>query len=255
MAPPPTHNSAVSPCFHGCLAFIPRHFPPQSPPLHPLDPPLHSQQQPSPWDCSTVPNLQLPTAVPFRGLASLSGGMYGCGKDCLIFTPFKVPQVSCFTLSLCVPHLTQLPPFGNWTAALVAPPAKGRVSSTNTPVFSPSSFILPNFAWLYIFFSSGQVFLSILSWCSACTSVSEGVFLRYPWREDVLHVHLLLHHLVLCPAAFLHRLCFTSLCLLFLEGNGSIPGFYNHIQYIGQLHLTHHVPEGLFNLLMCMTRE
>ena len=79
----------------------------------------------------------------------------------------------------------------------------------------------------------------------------------YSWcivERDVRHVHLL-HHLVLCPAAFLHRLYFTSLCLLFLEGNGSIPGFYNHIQYIGQLHLTHHVPECLFNLLMCMTRE
>ena len=71
---------------------------------------------------------------------------------------------------------------------------------------------------------------------------------------DVLHGHLL-HHLVLCPTAFLHRLYFTSLCLLFLEGNGSIPGFYNHIQYIGQLPLTHHVLECLFNLLMCMTRE
>ena len=35
----------------------------------------------------------------------------------------------------------------------------------------------------YIFFSIGQVLLSILSWCFACTSVSEGVFLIYPWRE------------------------------------------------------------------------
>ena len=28
---------------------------------------LHSQQQPAPWDCSTIPKLQLPVAVPFRG--------------------------------------------------------------------------------------------------------------------------------------------------------------------------------------------
>ena len=27
-------------------------------------------------------------------------GMYGCGKDCLIFTPFMLPLISCFTLSL-----------------------------------------------------------------------------------------------------------------------------------------------------------
>ena len=44
----------------------------------------------------------------------------------------------------------------------------------------PSSFILPSFAWLCIFFSAGQVLLLTLSWCSACTSVSEGVFLTYP---------------------------------------------------------------------------
>ena len=26
--------------------------------------------------------------------------MYSCGKDCLIFIPFRLPQISCFTLSL-----------------------------------------------------------------------------------------------------------------------------------------------------------
>ena len=72
MAPPSTRDSAVSPCFHGCPAFLHRHFPPRSPPSHPLDPSLHSQQQPSPWDGSTIPNLQLPAAVPSRGPASLS---------------------------------------------------------------------------------------------------------------------------------------------------------------------------------------
>ena len=58
-----------------------------------------------------------------------------------------------------------------------------RSSRTNTPVFPPSSFILPSFAWHYIFFSTGQVLLSALSWCSACTSLSEVVFLIYLWRE------------------------------------------------------------------------
>ena len=46
-----------------------------------------------------------------------------------------------------------------------------------------SSFILPSFAWVYIFFSASQVLLPALSWCSACTSVSEGIFLMYLWRE------------------------------------------------------------------------
>ena len=72
MAPPPTHDSAISPCFHGCLAFLHRHFPPQSPSSHPLDPSHPSQQEPLPWDCSTIPKFQLPATVPSRGLVSLS---------------------------------------------------------------------------------------------------------------------------------------------------------------------------------------
>ena len=63
MAPPPMRDSAESPCFHGCWAFLHRHLPAQSPSSHPLDLSLHSQQQPSPWDCSTVPKLQLPAAT------------------------------------------------------------------------------------------------------------------------------------------------------------------------------------------------
>ena len=82
-----------------------------------------------------------------------------------------------------VPLIRQLP----WwcvdqTPALVPPPAEGR-SSPNTPVFPCNSFILPSFVWVYIFFSAGQVLLSTLIWCSACTSVSEGVFLIHHWRE------------------------------------------------------------------------
>ena len=71
MAPPPTHDSAVSPCFYGCLAFLHKHSPPQSLPSHPLDPSLCSQQQPLTWDCSTI-TKQLPASGPSRGPASLS---------------------------------------------------------------------------------------------------------------------------------------------------------------------------------------
>ena len=73
MAPSPTCDSAVLPCFHGFPAFLHRYFPPQSPPSHPLDVSFCSQQEPSPWDCSTIPKLQLPAAAPSRGPASLSG--------------------------------------------------------------------------------------------------------------------------------------------------------------------------------------
>ena len=48
---------------------------------------------------------------------------------------------------------------------------------------TPPLFILLSFAWFYGFFSTGQVPLYTLSWCSACTCVSEGVFLVCPWRE------------------------------------------------------------------------
>ena len=112
MASPPTCDSAVSPCFHGCLAFLHRHFPPRSIPSHPLNPTLHSQQQPAPGDFTTVPKLQLPAAA-------LPGDPCSC----------------------------------------------------------------PCFAWFYILFSTGQVLLSALSCCSARTSLFEGVFLTYPWRQ------------------------------------------------------------------------
>ena len=97
VAPPATGDSAVSPCFRDCLAFLNRHFPPWSPLSHPLNPSLRSQQQPSPWDCSTIPKLQL---LHLRVDQLSYQGLYGCGKDCLILTPFRLPQINCFTLSL-----------------------------------------------------------------------------------------------------------------------------------------------------------
>ena len=90
----PPCDSAVSPCFHGCLAFLHLHFPPRSPPSHPLTLCLCSQQQPSPWDCSTVPKLQLPAT------ASSGVCMAVARTDCLILIPFRLPQISCFTPSL-----------------------------------------------------------------------------------------------------------------------------------------------------------
>ena len=37
--------------------------------------------------------------------------------------------------------------------------------------------------WFYISLFTGQILLCAHSRCSACSSVSEGVFLMYPWRE------------------------------------------------------------------------
>ena len=67
---------------------------------HPLSPSLRSQQQPSPWDCSTIPKLQLPAAALPGTTCVHVWGMYVCGKDCLILIPFRLPWISCLTLSL-----------------------------------------------------------------------------------------------------------------------------------------------------------
>ena len=98
MAPPPTHDSAVSPCFQGCPAFLYRHFSPKSP-SHLLDLSLHSQQQPLPWDCSTISKLLLPAAAPSRGPVSLSRDVW-LWQGLSVLIPFRLPQINCFTLSL-----------------------------------------------------------------------------------------------------------------------------------------------------------
>ena len=99
MTPPPTHDSAVSHHFHRCPAFLRRHFPPQSPPSPPLDRSLRSQQQPSAWDCSTIPKLQFPASAPSRRPASWSrvGTLWQGLSDS---HSIRRPQSSCFTLSL-----------------------------------------------------------------------------------------------------------------------------------------------------------
>ena len=108
--------------------------------------------------------------------------MYGCGEDCLVLIPFRLPQISCYPLSLkCFSSDSDNCPDVGIGSLLQF--REGRSSPTNTSVFPPSSFILLSFAWFYILFSSGEVLLSTLSCCSACTSVSEGVFLMCQWRE------------------------------------------------------------------------
>ena len=49
---------------------------------------LHNPQTPAPSRCT------------FQGTCVPVQGTYGCGKDCLILIPFRLPQISCFTLSL-----------------------------------------------------------------------------------------------------------------------------------------------------------
>ena len=132
--PTPTHDSGVSACLHGCLILLRRRFPPQSPPSRPLGPTPHSQQQTSPWDCSTIPTLQLPGAVPSGKHTSLSGvPMAATRIVCVILIPFGLPQISCFTLSLsCFSSGC-----GDRTPASVPPLAERRSSPINSPFCPP----------------------------------------------------------------------------------------------------------------------
>ena len=109
----------------------------------------------------------------------------GCSKDCLILTPFRLPQISSFTLSLkCFSSDSDnCPDVGIGPLLQFPHPLRAGPVLLTLLFFPPSSIVRLSFAWVYIFFSSGQVLLSALTWCSACTSVSEGVFLMYPWRE------------------------------------------------------------------------
>ena len=181
MAPPPMRDSALSPCFHGCLAFLHRHLPPQSPPSHPLNLSFHSQQQPSPWDCSTIPKLQLPAFGAIHGTNVPVQGLHGCGKNYLILIPFRLPQISCFTHILkCFSSdsdncpdvgIRPLPQFPH-------PPRAGLVLLTL--LFLPLVPCPTKFCMV----------LDVLFCCSGTpvrsqpyTVMSEGVFVICPWRE------------------------------------------------------------------------
>ena len=110
--------------------------------------------------------------------------MYGCGKDCLIFIPFGLPQISWFPLSLkCFSSDSANCPDVEIGPLLQFPhlPRAGPVLLTL--LFCPQFLHPTKFCMDIYIFSAAQVLLSTLSWCSGCTSVSEGEFLMYPWRE------------------------------------------------------------------------
>ena len=127
----------------------------------------------------------LRTSVPVRGV-------YGCSEDCLILIPFRLPQISSVTLNLeCFSSDSDNCPevaIGPLLQFPHPPRAEPVLLTLLFPPLVPSSYLVLHGS---MYFSTGQVFLSTLSWCSARTSVSEGVFLMYLWRE-MYHIHLLL---------------------------------------------------------------
>ena len=93
--PPPTpHDSAVSRCFLGCLALLHPHFP-HIPSIRLST--VNSSPHPGVAPQSLTP---APSCCPFQGTSVPFWHVYGCSKDCLILIPFRLPQISCFTLSL-----------------------------------------------------------------------------------------------------------------------------------------------------------
>ena len=138
--------------------------------------------------------------------------MYGFGKDCLSLIPFRLPQISCFTLSLnCFSsHPYNCPNVG--TRPLLQFPHTLRADPLLLKlVFPPSSFILLSFALFYYSFplasyscllSAGVLHallcLKVYSWCvcgERCTphpptplpSCSSNV--RQFFKEDILMYH------------------------------------------------------------------
>ena len=58
------------------------------------------------------PYTPAPSCCTFHATCVPLPGGYGCGKDCLILIPFRLPQISCFTLSLkCVSSDSDSCPF------------------------------------------------------------------------------------------------------------------------------------------------
>ena len=123
--------------------------------------------------------------------------MYGCSKDCLILIPFRLPQISCFPLSLkCFSSVSDNCPNVGIGPLLPFPhpPRSGPVLLTLP--FSPL-FLNPTEFWvgLYILFH----------WLGTPVHSHLAFYMHFcVWRcisdasveRDVFHIHLLLRHLV-----------------------------------------------------------
>ena len=128
--------------------------------------------------------------------------MCGCRKDWFSFH-LGCHRSAISLLALNVSPLTHtIARLWGSDSCFSSPTHEGRSSPTNTPVLPTSFFVLPSFAWFYIFFSTGQVLLSPFSWCSACTSVWKCIS-DVSVEKDILHVRLLLQHVVLLSVPIL----------------------------------------------------
>ena len=185
IAPPATCDSAVSPwsmaTLLSCTGIFYHNFLPHIPSI------LLSSVNNSPH-----PGIAPQSLNSISQLLCLPGDLCPCPEYVWLWqTIWFSFRLSCHRSTVSLSALN-VSPLNQAIAPLwgtVPPPTKGRSNLTNTLVFPPTSFILRSFVWFYVFFflsfffSACQVLLSALSWCSACTSVSEVDFLMYPWRE------------------------------------------------------------------------
>ena len=162
------------------LPWLP-HFPPQAFPItvSSLTPPhsiFLSRQQSLPWDCSTIPKLQLPAAAHLGGPASLSGVCMAAARTVWVSfhrCEWEQPQISWLTPSLKC--------FSSDSDSCPDVGIRPLIQFPHTPRAPPVLLtfpLIPSSYWVLC--GSAYSFPLVrysCSWCSACTSVSEGVFL------------------------------------------------------------------------------
>ena len=167
-----------------------------------------SPQQPLPWDCSTIPKRQLPAIAPSRGLGSLPTVCMAAAQT--VWFSF---YLGCHgsTISHSALHVSPL----TQTIALLwgldpcfsSPTHQGQVQSYQHSCFSPQFLHPMEFCVvLYILFCwSGPPVCSQLLFCMhfcvwrCIPDVSK--------ERDVLHIHLLIHHLVPPKSDFFKNSC------------------------------------------------
>ena len=130
-----------------CLAFMAAWLSSTGISHHDLLSPISSVKSSLTLGLLYTPQTPTPSHCTFQGPLILLCGMYGCGKNCLIVIPFRLPQISCFTLSLkCFSSDSDNCPSVGIGLLFHFPHLPSRSSPSNTPVLSPSSFILQSFA-------------------------------------------------------------------------------------------------------------
>ena len=122
--------------------FPPQAFPTTVSSLTSLSPSLHSQQQCSPWDCSTIPKLQLLTAAAARRPVSLVRVCMAVAKTVWISFHLGCHRSVASLTALNVSPLTHTIVL-MWGLDLLQFPHLPRAGSALlTLLFSPNSFVL-----------------------------------------------------------------------------------------------------------------